>query len=149
MSLPEITLEIPDIPSTVRAVAEAGEMASKFGFEEVEVAKIATATAELAMNIVIHAMGKGRLTIRMVAEGSSRFGLAVIAVDEGPGIGNVDDALEGGRTSSTGLGIGLGAVKRLMDEFSLTTIVGKGTTVTTIKWLRQDGKAAGGDVQTT
>jgi serine/threonine-protein kinase RsbT len=148
MSLPELTLEIPDIPSRVRAVAEASEMASKFGFEEVEIAKIAIATAELAMNIVIHAMGKGRVTIRVVEKGSSRIGLAVTAVDEGPGIKDVRDALEGAHATPTGLGIGLGAAKRLMDDFSITTKVGRGTTVSTVKWRQQDGKAAGSGAQT-
>ena len=97
----------------------------------------------------MHAMGKGRVTLRVVEEGSSRIGLAVIAVDEGPGIKDVKDALEGGHASSTGLGIGLGAVKRLMDEFSITTKLGLGTTVSTVKWRQLDGEAARSDAQST
>lgn len=62
--------------------------------------------------------------------------MRVVFTDRGPGIADVDQALSEGWTSGTGLGLGLSGARRLSDEFSLSSEVGKGTTVTVAKWLR-------------
>ena len=67
---------------------------------------------------------------------SSPGGLMVVARDEGPGILNTQQALEDGYSTSGSLGLGLPGAKRLMDEFEISSAVGKGTTVTVKKWLK-------------
>ncbi len=66
----------------------------------------------------------------------NRTGLEVVAADQGPGIEDLRSVMEDGFTTSGGLGAGLPGVKRLMDEFSLKSEVGNGTTITAVKWLR-------------
>ncbi len=64
-----------------------------------------------------------------------RNGIEVVAEDHGPGIANLDLAMTDGHTTGGGLGAGLPGTKRLMDEFEIDTKVGRGTTVTTRKWV--------------
>jgi anti-sigma regulatory factor (Ser/Thr protein kinase) len=125
-----------DVSSDARALTaaqQAKELAEELGFSEADQSKIAIATSELAKNIVVHAKGNGRIVIKPAEEGG-KVGLIVIAEDSGPGISDVESALENGYSTKKGLGIGLGGAKRLMDEFSIETKIGKGTKVTVKKW---------------
>ncbi len=67
-----------------------------------------------------------------------RYGLVVIATDAGPGIANVQEALEHGWASRGGLGLGLPGARRLMDDFDVQSERGRGTTVTMTKWRLRD-----------
>jgi serine/threonine-protein kinase RsbT len=62
--------------------------------------------------------------------------IMIVAEDRGPGIPDVGRVLEGGYTTSGGLGLGISGSKRLVDKFDIQSIVGVGTTVKAIKWLR-------------
>ena len=62
--------------------------------------------------------------------------LCAVAQDAGPGIANLDTALEEGSTTYGGLGLGLPGCRRLMDQFEITSELGRGTTVTMTKWKR-------------
>ncbi len=95
--------------------------------------KIAIATLELARNIIVHAMGRGKITITGLTE--PRLGILLVAEDKGPGIPDVENALEGIGGSKKGLGFGLGAVKRLMDQFTIETKLGQGTIIVAKKWM--------------
>jgi serine/threonine-protein kinase RsbT len=63
-------------------------------------------------------------------------GVKAVFSDTGPGIADVEKALTDGYTTGSGLGLGLGGSRRLVDDFVLETVVGQGTTVTVIKWTR-------------
>jgi len=122
--------------SSVRALiaaARAKELAKKLGFSEADQARIAIATSELTRNIVVHAQGKGRVLIKPITE-PNKAGIMVIAEDKGPGIADVEKALQGGNSAREGLGEGLGGAKRLMDELEVETKVGEGTKITAKKW---------------
>lgn len=108
-------------------------VAAKLGFGVVDQCRITTAISELARNAVIHG-GGGSVTIKTIQ--NEKKGIEIICRDEGPGIKNLDLALHGGYSTVGGLGIGLSGAKRLMDEFQITSIAGKGTTVTVRKWLK-------------
>lgn len=107
-------------------------MAMELGFSSVDATLIATAISELARNIVSYARS-GKILLRRV-QGSSRVGILVVASDEGPGIPDVQQALRDGFSTSGSLGLGLPGVRRLMDEFTITSQPGRGTTVTVKKW---------------
>lgn len=107
--------------------------AKKAGFGTVDQARITTAISELARNIYLYA-GKGKIEIERVAEGEM-FGIKIIASDEGPGIPDLRKVMEDGFSTSGGLGAGMPGVKRLMDEFKVTSEPGAGTTITITKWL--------------
>lgn len=110
------------------------EIAKKIGFGTVDQARIATAISEITRNIYLYAE-QGTITFEEV-EGIHQNGLRIIATDKGPGIQNISQVMEDGYTTSGGLGAGLPGVKRLMDDFTIQSEVGSGTTITTVKWLR-------------
>ena len=63
-----------------------------------------------------------------------RRGITLIALDKGPGIKDLGDALRDGVSTGNGLGLGLPGARRLMDEFGIHSTVGEGTTITMTKW---------------
>jgi serine/threonine-protein kinase RsbT len=113
-----------------RQLGRAMAVASKFVSPEPTL--IATAISELARNIVLYAK-TGDIVLKIIEDGRRR-GLRIVAADEGPGIADVDRAMELGYSTSGGLGLGLLGVKRLMDEFEIVSEPGKGTRVTVLKW---------------
>ncbi len=108
------------------------EVAVRAGFSETEATVIATAVSEIARNIVRFAR-RGDVTVSIVSNGSAT-GVMVVARDAGPGIDDVELALEVGFSTYGGLGLGLPGSRRLMDEFGIISEVGRGTTVTMTKW---------------
>ncbi len=111
------------------------ELAREMGFGKADAARIEIAVRELASNILRHA-GRGEIHLREVTE-ENRRGLQVEAVDWGPGIPDVDLAMQDGySTSGKGLGSGLPAVRRMMDTFEIETAIGKGTRIRATRWLR-------------
>ena len=109
-------------------------LAEAAGFGFTDLAMIATAISELARN-VLHYAEKGELTLTVTRQ-DGRTGLTIVATDEGPGIPDVALALQDGYSTSGNLGLGLPGVKRLMDEFDISSMPGHGTTVTATKWVR-------------
>jgi serine/threonine-protein kinase RsbT len=98
------------------------------------VTRIVTAASELARNVFKYA-GKGVMRWR-ATRADSRQGIELQFVDHGPGIQDIDLALQSGYSTSRGLGLGLSGAKRLMDDMEVQSVVGKGTTVTLSKWRR-------------
>ncbi len=118
------------------AARQAGRnLAKDLGFGTVDQARITTAISELARNIYLYAK-VGEISVEYIEENWKK-GLKVIAADTGPGIEDIRQALEDGFTTSGGLGAGLPGVRRLMDEFSIESTVGKGTLVIAVKWLHK------------
>jgi serine/threonine-protein kinase RsbT len=108
-------------------------LAMELGFDGSDLTLIATAISEVARNIVDHAK-RGEIVLVPMLRGT-RQGLSIIARDEGPGIPDVNQAMQYGYSTRRGLGVGLPGAKWLMDEFDIDSKVGKGTTVTMKKWL--------------
>ena len=119
----------------VAAARQQGRLlATRLGFSSAEATLIATAISELARNILNYAT-HGEIVVVPV-ERDGRSGLAITARDEGPGIADVALALQDGYSTSGRLGVGLPGVKRLMDDFAIASEIGRGTTVTVMKWRR-------------
>jgi serine/threonine-protein kinase RsbT len=108
------------------------QRAVELGFNLVDQTKIVTAASELARNTVQHG-GGGRVTIEAV-EDFGRRGIRLTFEDEGPGIPNVELAMKDGFTTGGGLGLGLSGARRLSNDFSIESTVGKGTRVTITRW---------------
>jgi len=130
----ERTVPIRSDLDIVTARVEGRELAKELGFGVIDQARIATAISELTRNIVQYAE-RGEAIMRRI-EASGRIGLEIICQDEGPGIPDVELAMQDGFSTSTSLGMGMPGAKRLMDEFEIASEVGFGTTVTIRKWLR-------------
>lgn len=108
--------------------------ASALGFGLTDLTRIVTAVSELTRNIYHHA-GGGSVHWRSL-DVDGRIGIELVFEDQGPGIADLEMALQEGFTSGQGLGMGLSGSKRLMDEMEIASEVGRGTTVTATKWLR-------------
>ncbi|MBN9517495.1 ATP-binding protein [bacterium] len=109
--------------------------ADSLGFSVTDVTRIVTAASELTRNIFRYA-GTGVMRWHRLERGGS-LGLELTFADDGPGIGDIEQAMQAGFSSSGGLGLGLPGAKRLMDEMEIASEVGKGTTVTVRKWRRK------------
>lgn len=122
-------------PSDILVARQNGRaLAREVGFSSpTDLTLIATAISELARNIVLYAK-QGEVVLNTIQQ-NGKCGIAIVAKDEGPGITNVSQAMQGGYSTSGGLGLGLPGVQRLMDQFEIVSNVGKGTTVTAIKWV--------------
>ena len=107
-------------------------LARDFGFSLGDATLIATAISELARNIITYA-SEGMITMNVIST-SKREGLLIVASDEGPGIADIPRALRDGFSTSGSLGIGLPGVRRLMDEFDISSQPNAGTIVTVTKW---------------
>jgi serine/threonine-protein kinase RsbT len=107
-------------------------LAIEMKFTLVEQTKIVTAASELGRNTLEHG-GGGSLELAVITNGARR-GICLRFIDQGPGIADVALALKDGYTSGSGMGLGLGGSKRLMNEFEIDTKPGSGTTVTVIRW---------------
>ena len=132
----EIRVPINADADLVSARSEGRAMAERLGFPRPDPTLIATAISEVARNIVVH-VGSGEIVLQPVEE-ADRYGLIVIARDEGAGIRNVDGALRDEYSGRDGLGLGLPGARRLMDEFEIISDADRGTTVTMKKWRQRD-----------
>lgn len=108
------------------------ELATKIGMGLVNQTKLITSASELARNMLKYANG-GNVTLEVVSRGREN-GIRLVFKDEGPGIADVDLAMKDGFSTTKSLGLGLPGTKRLVSDFKLESVVGKGTTVTIIKW---------------
>lgn len=107
-------------------------LAVEIGLSIVDQTKIVTAASELARNTVIHG-GGGKAILEVVKEGT-KHGLRLVFEDQGPGIADIERAMQDGYTTGAGLGLGLGGSKRLCNEFAIESTAGAGTRVTITRW---------------
>ena len=132
MSAGELRVAINSDQDIVLARQKGRAMAMELGFSSGDATLVAAAISELARNIISYA-GEGEIQLAAL-RGSNRTGIRIIARDEGPGIRDIPQALRDGFSTSGSLGIGLPGVKRLMDEFAIDSMPGRGTIVTVKKW---------------
>jgi serine/threonine-protein kinase RsbT len=131
-SLEEIRVSILSDQDIVAARQQGRALAVRLEFSPGDSTLIATAISELARNIVSYAR-RGEIRIRS-AQNGERPGIVIVALDDGPGIRDIRQAMRDGFSTSGGMGLGLPGVRRLMDDFDIVSEEGKGTTVTVKKW---------------
>ena len=105
------------------------------GFSAIDKTKFVTAASELARNTFVHGGGGSMELTELNVNG--RPGLRAVFRDSGAGIPNIDQALTDGYSTAKSLGLGLGGAKRLVNEFSIESEVGVGTTVSITQWKRR------------
>ncbi len=119
-------------------------LAERLEFDEEDCGRLALVVTELGTNLVRHASG-GRLLVAVRA-GPAGDGIEVLSVDSGPGMPDVEHCLRDGVTTSSTPGTGLGAVRRLSDEFAAFSAA-PGGTVLLARVFRRRGVVRGGAVQ--
>jgi serine/threonine-protein kinase RsbT len=132
ISLGPVRVAIATDGDIVRARQSGRELATQLGCSPTDATLVATAISEVARNIVSHA-GEGEVVITVI-EGEGPGAIEVVARDDGPGIADIERAMQDGYTTGRGLGLGLPGARRLMDEFEISSEPGAGTTVVMRKW---------------
>lgn len=129
---PYETLDIRSSADVVAVRQAARALAERTGLSLVDQTKLVTAASELARNTLDYGGGG---TVRLEAlENGARRGVRLVFEDKGPGIPDVSQALKDGFTTGTGLGLGLGGARRLVNDFAIESTPGEGTRVTIARW---------------
>jgi serine/threonine-protein kinase RsbT len=138
----ESRIAIESDADVVTARQRARELAADLELSSTDQTLLATAISEVARNITHYATGRrGEVIVSLVSEDDGRRGIRVVARDDGPGIADLERAMQDGYTTGGGLGLGLPGARRLVDDFSIESAPGQGTTVTLVKWSRQSARS--------
>jgi serine/threonine-protein kinase RsbT len=129
----DIVVAIDNSDDIVEARKAGHQLALDLGFSLTDVTMIATAISEIARNITSYA-GRGAIRVT-IADREGRKALVVRAEDQGPGIADIERAMEDGYTTGRGLGMGLPGARRLMDRLFVESTLGQGTTIEMWKWV--------------
>jgi serine/threonine-protein kinase RsbT len=129
----DFVVDVNNSDDIVTARQAGHELARQLGFSLTDVTMIATAISEIARNITSYA-GRGEVRVG-VQYRDGRQALVVRAEDDGPGIVDIERALEDGYSTGRGLGLGLPGARRLMDRLVVESAPGKGTVVEMWKWI--------------
>ena len=113
----------------------ATQMAAELGFNATVQGEVAIAATEAANNLVKHAQ-KGQIVLQAAQQQVAE--LEIIAIDSGPGIGNLDQCLRDGYSTAGTRGEGLGAIQRLSDAFDMYSGV-DGTVILARFWNSVSG----------
>jgi serine/threonine-protein kinase RsbT len=132
----EVRVEIHSDTDVVTARERGRAIAAALGFSSVDLTLIVTAISEVARNIVLYA-DRGEICLQQVHE-KGRQGILVVATDSGPGIPDIERAMQDSYSTGNGLGLGLPGSRRLMDDFLVESAVGDGTTIRMAKWRPSD-----------
>jgi serine/threonine-protein kinase RsbT len=126
------TLEVRSSTDIVLIRQAVRNRTAELGFSLVDQTKMITAASELARNTLEYG-GGGTVTFETLQEGTRR-GLRLTFEDRGPGIPDLEKAMTDGYTTGSGMGLGLGGSKRLVNEFEISSQVGEGTRVAITRW---------------
>ena len=132
----QATFHIGELSEIAAARRAGNDLARKLGFDEVRTGQLALVITEAATNIVKHA-GEGEILLRGL-DIDRRVGIEVIALDRGPGMGNVALRMKDGHSTAGTYGVGLGAIHRLSQQFDVFSTEGQGTVMLMELWA--DGK---------
>jgi serine/threonine-protein kinase RsbT len=137
----ETVIAIESDADVVTARQRARAMATELELTSTDQTLLATAISEVARNITTYAT-RGEVVLSTIRNANGRRGIRVVAQDHGPGIENVELALQDGYSSGDGLGLGLPGARRLVHDFKIETAPGQGTKVTLVMWERGNARAA-------
>ena len=136
----ESRIAIESDADVVTARQRARELAGELELSSTDQTLLATAISEVARNIN-HYATRGEVRLRVIRDSGGREGIEVVASDDGPGIADIERALQDGYTTGGGLGLGLPGARRLVDEFHIQSEPSSGTTVTLVMWGRNSGRS--------
>ena len=129
----EKRMDITGETDVAYAALDAKNYAKEIGFSNSDQYMISTAVSELARNILVYAK-KGTIYLKTIEE-KSKKGVEVVAEDSGPGIKDIEKALEDNFSTGGTMGVGLPGAKRLMDDFQIDSRHNQGTKIIIRKWI--------------
>ena len=128
-------LPVASQADVAQCVLASRRAARDVGLDATDQSRFASAVSELAQNVIRYAE-RGQLVIRRLRR-VGRSGVEAVVTDAGPGIANLQRALQDHMSSGGGLGLGLPGTQRMMDDFDIETTLGRGTRVTIRLWRRR------------
>jgi anti-sigma regulatory factor (Ser/Thr protein kinase) len=128
-------IPVADASQVGEARRAVGSLSAQMGIDEEAAGRVAIVVTELAANVAHHGRG-GQLLVRCIA---NRTGIEVIAIDKGPGMADLGRAMRDGYSTGGTAGKGLGAVRRMSDDFDVYTHAGEGTAVVARMHRLRDG----------
>lgn len=128
----QLVFDLQDISSVAVARRAGAVLARELHFDETRAGQLALVITEASTNIIKHA-GEGQILLRALHRGE-HAGIEVIALDKGPGIDNLDWHAEDGNSTTGTYGIGLGALRRLSQDFDIYSEADKGTVLWMMLW---------------
>ena len=114
-------------------------LAQEMEFDKTTCIRIGTTVSELSRNMIEHARG-GEVVFSIARRNENSCGIVVVFKDKGEGIEDLDLIQSGNFISKKGMGVGLSGSQRLMDDFDIHSVRGKGTTISAVKWLPRNSK---------
>ena len=114
-----IAIPTDDMSRVADARRRASQLAAGMGFDDVGIGRIAIAISELTTNLV--KFGKAGELLLGTFEDATGTGIEAIAVDRGPGLGDVERAQRDGYSTAGTAGQGLGAIRRLCSAFEIAS----------------------------
>jgi serine/threonine-protein kinase RsbT len=151
-TLPPVTLNIGSEHERFWCAAEGKRFAAALGFDATAQGEVAICIAELVSNVAKFA-GRGTLTLSTTED--PRYGIRIVVEDMGPGIEDPETSMQDGfsegrkldpgtpRRSGQGLGVGLGAVSRMMSHVEIINVPQQGLRVVATKWLDTARRGSG------
>jgi anti-sigma regulatory factor (Ser/Thr protein kinase) len=134
-----ISISIEETSRTAEARRTAREMALDMGMDEAGAEQVAIVATEVCTNVLKHAT-RGQILLQTTTEESDgKTSLELLAVDQGPGMDNLDRCLQDGFSTASSPGQGLGAIQRMSKESDVYTLPGKGTVVLARWFLSRNG----------
>lgn len=128
-------INVTDRRQVAKATNAIIELSAFLGFSKEQQSNLAIAVSEAGTNLTKHTRGKGGEIIILAEKKLDSVCIEFIAIDNGPGMANTDIALTDLYSTTDTMGTGLGAIKRLMDEFYIYSYPDKGTVVMAKMWL--------------
>lgn len=125
-------LPIQREPDVIFFRNKAKELAVRVGMSLVGQTKLITAASELVRNMLRYANG-GETILEIIVNNNVK-GVRLTFKDRGPGIPDIKQAMQDGFSTGRSLGLGLPGAKRLSNEFTIESELGKGTTISIIRW---------------
>ncbi|MET0026909.1 MAG: ATP-binding protein [Candidatus Thiodiazotropha sp.] len=127
------TIQVTEERHVASARQHALSLGRTSGMRNLSVHAFATIVSELAYNLVFHTDKGGTVSLRMLTD-DDNLGLEVVCEDQGPGIMDIELAMQDGYSTGGGLGGGLPGVRRLANEFEISSTPGVGTRIRALRW---------------
>lgn len=131
----QLRLHVREASAVAEARREVTGLARAVGYDQRAVGRVALVVTEAATNLVKHTP-QGQLLARAFDRDGAAI-IEVLALDQGPGMANVGECMRDGYSTAGGPGTGLGAMKRISDEFDIYSVPGQGTALVARLWSRR------------
>ena len=115
------------------------------GLSSYRLAELDIVVSEIASNTFKHATAPGEVLFRRTVVGNNT-GVEMISIDNGPGMHNPTHLMEDGVSTTNSMGTGLGAIRRLSDQFDIYSQRGWGTLLLSRVFGKDDRKRSPAEV---